>query len=68
LKTKKEKNQNETDLEQLKKLLLLQLYYVHDVPAELIAKAVNMNANSIRNMFPKERLKGRKRNPKKETN
>ncbi|MDE1845062.1 MAG: hypothetical protein KGI10_07020 [Thaumarchaeota archaeon] len=45
----------------LKNLLALQLYYVHDVPAELLAKILDMNPNSIRNMFPKEKLKGRNR-------
>ena len=56
---KREKKQNVTDLDQLKKLMILQLYYVNDVPAELIGKAVNMNANSIRNMFPKKDINGR---------
>lgn len=59
MKKKNDKNQIETDLEQLKKLMMLQLYYVHEVPAELIGKIVNMNANSVRNMIPKEKLKGR---------
>lgn len=44
------------ELEIIKKLLILQLLY-DGVPAEMIAKATGLNANSIRNMFPLRKLK-----------
>lgn len=51
------------DISDIKKLLMLELYYVHKVPAELIAKIMGLNPNSIRNMFPKEKAKGAKGKP-----
>lgn len=53
------------EINTLIKLMILELYYVHNVPAEIIGKATNMNHNSIRNMFPKEKLKGRTKSKKK---
>lgn len=47
----------EKELQEIKKLLILQLLY-EGVPAEFIAKATGMNPNSIRNMFPLKKLKG----------
>ena len=64
VKTKQTSFSVETELEKIKKLLILQMYYRDDIPAELIAKAVGLNANSIRNMFKKEKIKGRTRTPK----
>ena len=54
-----------TELDKIKKLLILQMYYQNNIPAELIAKAVGLNANSIRNMFKKEKIKGRARRKQK---
>ena len=54
-----------TELDKIKKLLILQMYYQNNIPAELIAKAVGLNANSIRNMFQKEKIKGRARRKQK---
>lgn len=60
---KQESSSTQNELEKIKKLLILQMYYQDDIPAELIAKAVGLNANSIRNMFPKEKIKGRAKPP-----
>jgi len=49
----------EVELDKIKKLLILQMYYRDEIPAELIAKAVGLNANSIRNMFQKDKIKRR---------
>jgi len=54
-----------TELDKIKKLLILQMYYQNNIPAELIAKAVGLNANSIRNMFQKEKIKRRARRKQK---
>lgn len=49
------------DMAILIKLMILELYYVHEIPAEIIAKATGMNPNSIRNMFPKQKRRNNKK-------
>lgn len=63
--TKIEKKDISKEISILAKLMILELYNVHGVSAELISKATGMNPNSIRNMFPKEKLKGKIKNKKK---
>jgi len=49
-------NSSDTDIEELKKLLILQLRW-QGVPAELIAKITGKNKKTIMNTYPVDKYK-----------
>jgi len=50
------KKTSENDIEELKKLLILQMRW-EGVPAELIGKIIGKNKKTINNLYPVEKYK-----------